>query len=438
MENVKTKKHKPVYMAYVVWLIATAFFFWDYLQEVSPGAMGNAWKSAFGVNDAFLGLISAFFYYSYGLMQIPAGLIDDYFGPRRPVIAALLLAVLGNILLAVSAGPYTAALSRLMIGIGVAFAYISAIKLISNWFPYHYIGIMMGWTAVFGMIGGVSGAAPLNFFVDSFGWRLTIWVLASFGIILALLFIFIVRSHPPKERLKRKIEKRRKKVPDEPKHEKHEIIDHLKHVFFNKQIWYTGIFVAGMNAVLFTFAALWGPSFVITAHPGISYVEATGAMSMVFVGGIPGAVFYGWISEKLERRKMPLIISAALTLALMSFLIYGPPLSLTMIYISIGVLGFLCASYVVAFALANDNRPPGSTGIAIGFVNTCSVVVCAVFQPVIGLELDILQESTGKLNYFDYEFALTVMTGLLVFVLISSLLVKETNCKPVFENLEDL
>lgn len=427
------KNHKPKFTAYLVWIIATCFFFWDYLQEVSPGAMESSWVEAFDMGNAMLGFISAFFYYSYGLMQIPAGLIDDYFGPRRPVIVALAIAVIGNILLACAGGPYTAAFSRLLIGVGVAFAYISAIKFVSNWFPYHYVGVMIGWTAVFGMIGGMSGAAPLKFSVNAFGWRPTVLLLASIGAILMILFIFVVRSHPPEVRAQYKDKE------DEPEHDKHEIIAHLKHVFFNKEIWFCGIFVAGMNAVLFTFAALWGPDFLLVSHPHISRVEANAAMSMVFLGGIPGSIFYSWLSEKLQRRKVPMIISGFLALAIMCFIIYGPSgMSLVSVYIILIIEGFFCGSYVIAFALANDNRPPGATGIAIGFVNTFFVVVCAIFQPVIGFELDILKEGSGVLNYADYEIALTVMTGLLLMVFISALLTKETYCKPVFEKIEDL
>ena len=35
------KKHGPSsILAWIIWAIATTYFFWDYLQQVAPGAMG--------------------------------------------------------------------------------------------------------------------------------------------------------------------------------------------------------------------------------------------------------------------------------------------------------------------------------------------------------------------------------------------------------------
>ncbi len=43
----------------------------------------SAMEEKFGVSAAALGTLSAYYFYSYAIMQIPVGLIVDHFGPHR-------------------------------------------------------------------------------------------------------------------------------------------------------------------------------------------------------------------------------------------------------------------------------------------------------------------------------------------------------------------
>ena len=88
---------------------------------------------------------------------------------------------------------------------------------------------------------------------------------------------------------------------------------------------------------------------------------------------------------------------------------------------------------MVAFALANDVRPPGSAGIVVGFVNTCSVASSAIFQPGVGAILDGISGSGGQLTAGDYRVALSTMAGLLVLALLMALFCRETHCRPLYE-----
>jgi len=411
-------------LAWFIWAIVTAYFFWDYLQQVAPGAMGPYWIKAFHIDHATLGVIAGFYFYSYGIMQIPVGVIDDHLGPHRPLVAAVCVAVAGNVIMALADSPLSAEIARLMIGAGTAFSFVSCLKLISNWFPHQYFGTLVGLTSLIGMIGGIAGEAPLTAAIGAFGWRTTIWMLAFIGIGLAVLIVLVVRDHPAGA----------VRWEDHPERErgKHKILSDLKHVFSSGQTWLCGAYVSGTNAVYFVFGALWGPDFLQQAY-GVTEVQAEAAMSMLFVGGIPGTIFFGWFSDKIKRRKMPMAVAGLTALAVMAFLLYGPVIPRSMIYVLLIIQGFMCSSYVVAFALANDVRPPGSAAISGGFVNTCSVASSAIFQPAIGVILDSLS-AKGGLTVGDYRIALSTMTGLLVLALLMALFSRETHCKPLYED----
>lgn len=419
------KKHGPgSILAWIIWAIATTYFFWDYLQQVAPGAMGPYWIKAFHIDNATLGVIAGFYFYSYGVMQIPVGLISDHFGPHRPLILAAAVAVGGNILLAFAYSPLAAEMARLMIGAGTAFSFVCCLKLISNWFPHNQFATLVGLTSLIGMIGGISGEAPLAAADSAFGWRATIWMLAFFGMGILILIIFVLRDHPAGVA----------KWEDHPKRSRggKKTLTDIKHMFASGQTWMCGAYVSGMNAIFFVFGALWGADFLEQAY-AISKVDAEGAMSMLFVGGIPGTLFFGWLSDRIKRRKMPMIVAAIAALGLMALLLYGPVMPFFLVYVLLIVEGFACSAYVVAFALANDVRPPGSAGISVGFVNTCSVASSAIFQPGVGAILDGISGQGGELTAGDYRVALSTMAGLLVLALVMALFFKETHCKPIYE-----
>ncbi|MCF8145499.1 MAG: MFS transporter [Deltaproteobacteria bacterium] len=411
-------------LAWFIWAIATGYFFWDYLQQVAPGAMGPYWLKAFHIDNATLGVIAGFYFYSYGIMQIPVGLIGDHFGPHRPLIAAACVAVAGNILLALASDPLSAEMARLMIGAGTAFSFVSCLKLISNWFPHRYFGTLVGLTSLIGMIGGISGEAPLSAAVGAFGWRMTIWILAAVGVGLALLIVFVVRDHPANAT----------RWEDHPAKSRggHKTLSDLKHVFLSGQTWMCGAYVSGMNAIYFVFGALWGADFFVQYYD-ITKVQAEGAMSMLFVGGIPGSFFFGWFSDKIGQRKMPMLGAGIIAVAVLSFVIYGPRMPLSVLYALLIVQGFMCSAYVVAFALGNDVRPPGSAGISVGFINTCSVASSAIFQPGVGTILDSLGGETSA-TVGEYQIALSTMVGLVVMALLVAVFSKETHCRPLYEN----
>ncbi|AHE66695.1 major facilitator superfamily [Legionella oakridgensis ATCC 33761 = DSM 21215] len=50
----------------------------------------------FRVSAAGFGVISAFYFYAYAPMQLPAGLLFDRYGPRKLMTVALMLCAFGS------------------------------------------------------------------------------------------------------------------------------------------------------------------------------------------------------------------------------------------------------------------------------------------------------------------------------------------------------
>lgn len=53
--------------AWLIWGLAAAYFFSDYLARVAPGVMHQFLQKDFGINEAGFGILTASFYLPYGL-----------------------------------------------------------------------------------------------------------------------------------------------------------------------------------------------------------------------------------------------------------------------------------------------------------------------------------------------------------------------------------
>ncbi len=428
--STKASWHHPV-LPWIVWGIGASYFFYDYINQVVPGIIGPSLIQAFGVSAAALGTLSAYYFYSYATMQIPVGLIVDHWGPHRPLVIAALFAAGGNLLLAKAGSFGEAEIYRLLVGLGAAFSYVSALKLVSNWFPASRFATLAGLTSTLGMIGAIVGSAPLADVVSHVGWRGSLVLIGGLGVVLAVLILVVVRDHPRDAVL----------WHERPDNERGlaKTLKDLKHVLSKTQFWILGVYITTMNITFTAFGAVWGPTYLQKLY-GIDKVTAAGAVSMLFVGGIFGAIFYGSFSDRMQRRKLPMLMASVSALAVMVVLLYGPKVPLAAIYVLLFLQGFSCNGLILGYSVAHDIRPDGSAGAAEGFVNTLCAGGTAIFLPIMGGLSAFAaggKHGTGGVNALsvaDYRFALSFLIAALAVAVLMAFLCRETHCQELYQS----
>ncbi len=138
-------------LAWIVWSLSCGFYFYEFLLQVSPSVMSHELMRDFGVTSQTLGILSGVYFYSYAFMQLPGGMMMDYFGPRRLLTIATLTCALSTIAFGYTENFYAACSARLMIGFGSAFAAIGAMKLAAVWFPSNKFAFLTGLMVTIGM-----------------------------------------------------------------------------------------------------------------------------------------------------------------------------------------------------------------------------------------------------------------------------------------------
>ncbi len=412
---------------WIVWGAAALFFFYEYLQRVAPSVMVPDLMRAFHIEGAAIGELGAFYYYAYAVLQIPVGVLADRYGPKRPLVMAALLCAGGSLLFAAAQSLGTAELGRLLIGAGSGFAFVCCLRLAANWFPESHFGLLVGLTNMLGMVGAISGEAPLAVMVHRFEWRGTFYFLAALAILLAVLILLIVRDHPgPKTRIQGFQE------GNWPK-----LFSDLKVVLKNPHSWFNGIYAGCINAPLAAFGALWGVSFMSEVY-GLHAEAAAASISILFVGCMLGSIFFGWISDFTGKRKPPMILSGLFSLAILLMILYIVNIPLFLANALLFALGFAAQGPVIAYAAGREVNPSAAAGISSGLINTLLIGLGAASQALVGWLLELHWTGSMKGNEpiyaaGDFRFAMSCLIVLLAIGIIAGFLIRETHCRQIDE-----
>ena len=171
--------------AYIAWALGSLGFYYAWFHRVLPSVMVDRLMADFAVSGAILGTLSALYFYAYAALQLPVGAMVDRWGPGVPYASALILAALGSTLFATTNSIELAYLGRIMIGIGCAFGWVAALKIIALYFPPARFAMLSGAGMCIGLSGGFSGQMIAGTMVDAFGWRVTMWGMAASGTVLS-------------------------------------------------------------------------------------------------------------------------------------------------------------------------------------------------------------------------------------------------------------
>ena len=350
----------------------------------------------FSVGAAILGYLSATYLYIYAALQIPLGLVVDKYGLRGVVAGACALCGIGSIIFSLADSLYLAYLGRGLVGAGAAFSFVGALNMAARWFPSRF-ALLGGWAQMMGSAGGFVGQAPLSLAVATFGWRSCNLSLGIAGLFLAVLLLFTVKD--PKE--------------DQASEDNFSIWLGLKNVCANTQTWLATLAAAGLTSALLAFGGLWGVPYLMKAR-AIDKPDAASFISIIFVGWAIGAPFFGWLSDRIRRRRILLqwgTCGAALTTGTT---ILVPTLSTTLVIVVLFLQGFFSASMILGFALAKDNNPPESSGVALGLINTFVVGSGAILQPLVGVLLDYrwtgeMFDGVRVFNLVDFQVSMLIL-----------------------------
>jgi MFS family permease len=411
-------------MPWVVWGLGCLFYFYECLLQVSPSVMSNELMRDFSVTSQTLGILSGIYFYSYAAMQLPGGVMMDYFGPHRLLTIATLVCALSTIAFGMTNSFMMACLARLMIGFGSAFAAVGTMKLAANWFSAQRFALLTGLMVTIGMLGAIFGEAPLAMLIDNFGWRHSMIIMGSVGIVLAILIILVAKDTPKNYT---------SPVHHHPIEEEERLLPSFLALIKNKQLWLVAIYGGLMYMATPVFCGLWGVPFLM--HK-MAIVKSTAAnyISLVFIGWAVASPLWGIFSNRIGLRKPPLYIGSIGAFICSCLFIFAPIKSALVMELLLFAFGIFSAAFLPAFSVAKElcNKKYVATGLS--FMNMMNMIGIALAQPLIGYILDKMWtgELDGTVRIYPLEAYYTALSILPIGMLVSLILLpklKETYCQ---------
>ncbi len=408
---------------WLIWGLGAAFFFAEYVARVAPSVMVPELMRSFNVDALTIGSLSAFFSYAYVSMQMPVGVLVDRYGPHRLLTVMCIVCGLGCLLFANAGNVVSANFGRFLMGFGASFAFVGSLKLAVLWFPANRFGLLAGLTQAVGMLGAAVGQAPTSIAVSCLGWQTTLFAIAIVFLILAILIGLIVRDRPIHSLL-----------IQEPLASDKNVLAGSKNVLKNRQSWWNAAYAGVIYAPTAAFAELWGVTFLAQNYHLSLRVAAT-IVSLIFIGIGVGGPLIGWFSDRIQLRRPLMLLSAVSCFVLLIFMLYLPPTTPASVLLIVAFLyGVSNTGFTIAYAVASEINPRGIAGTSVALANMASVIIGALFQPLIGWVLDLhwdghMQNGAPLYSAHAFHLAFILLPICLALGFLLAFLVKETYCQ---------
>jgi predicted MFS family arabinose efflux permease len=153
-------------------------------------------QQAFGLGPSQLGLFAGVFHFAFGALQLVMGMAIDVWGPRRTVLGAFPLAIVGALVTA-SADSYAWLLvGQVLTGIGCAPAFLACTVFIARGFAPERFAAVSGTSLGLGSVGLLLTGTPLALVIEAWSWRAGFVALAAAAALAWLAILLLVRDPP--------------------------------------------------------------------------------------------------------------------------------------------------------------------------------------------------------------------------------------------------
>jgi MFS family permease len=424
MDNAKIingSKSDSNFRSWAICFVASLFFFYEILQLTIFNTISGDLTRTFSLSTLQLSRLSASYLYACAIFLLPAGLLLDRFSTKKLLAVTSCLCAVGTGLIPIASTVELATLGRILTGIGNTIAFLGCMRLVSRWFPANTIALAMGLSVTIGMTGGIISQAPFALLVNIAGWQQAMFINAAIGGIITLLIIFTVKDAPKQYTLLR---------PHIEKIMPTGFFKSLKKTSSNSQNWLCGIYTGLLNLPVMMIGALWG-NLYLTQGRGFSAMQAGNITSLIFFGLIIGAPLMGWISDKLNSRRKPMLISSC-TIFLVILAIIYLHLPIIILGILFFILGILSSSQVLSYPIVSKSNPPHleSTSLALVaiLVNIGGAVSQLLFGWLVNLKWDGLMKNGIPIHTLSaYQFALIMLPLAFLISLLAAALIHDTS-----------
>ena len=234
-----------------------------------------------------LGLLTGAYFVTFALVQLPAGMLLDRYGPRRVEPVLLALAGAGALLFALAEGVAGLVLARALIGAGVAVCLMAPLKAIATWSSREQHASLAGWIMTAGGAGALAATTPTELALGYMHWR-TLFVGLALLTFAVAVWIWM-------------------RVPDAPMYDAARGFKAqwagVRSVFAHPRFWWIAPLGSIATGAFFAMQGLWSVPWLLEVN---GYDRAVAARHLLVMGVVMlvGYLGLGLFAAQLARRDL--------------------------------------------------------------------------------------------------------------------------------------
>jgi MFS family permease len=348
-----------------------------------------------------LGLAGGMFFIVLVVVQLPIGVLLDWIGPRRLVIALTGVAVLGSLMTAAAAGAASLIAARAVVGLGCAAYFMAAVLMCSRWFPGERLGTALSWVFALSQIGNLLAGWPLAALAEAAGWRTAFALAAALTAAAGAGFAWAVRHDHPDGR-----------ASTAGPESLGSVLRGVAEVIRMPGLAPILAIHTVAYAVFATIMGLWAGPYLHDVH-GMDAGDRGKVLVAMAVAQTLGVLAYGPLDMRFNTRKRIVLAGGALTLATLAALAaWRSPPTAVAVALLVALCGF--SSYgVTIVAHGRTLFPDRLLGRGMTTLNLAQVLGASVMPVVTGAVAALLATDSPEGNYPEIAYrALFALIGI--------------------------
>lgn len=366
-----------------IWSLLTFSFVLSLFHRGAMGVISPFLATDLNATATQISNIASVTFYSYALMQIPAGLLLDRYGYQIISALGILITGIGSILLGLTPYLTLAFWGRLFVGLGTSVIFISVLKAQSIWFSPKEFTKASGLLSFIGNMGGMLATFPLALLVGWIGWRFSMIGMGLVCLMISTLIFIYVKNSPEEYGYQAEGYKL------EPL--KIQLLSSLKEVLTNSAVWRNFFALFTLVGCTTAFSGVWGINYLTTMY-SLTETQASFYISFILIGLIIGSLCINKIVSLFHHQisKCQGAASLVMTGCWIYFLLIAkgkPPLFLLPFIFF--VMGFLASAHILSFTDVAHHCDTQNGGLASSLVNSGEFIASSLITLMIGFTLDL-------------------------------------------------
>ncbi len=371
----------------------------------SGGAvMATELMASRGYRPAEVGAIIGSMFLASAVVQLPAGVLYDRYGPRVMLSTLNVIAVAGLVLFAYAATVPGLTLARTLIGLGHGTVIAGIYLLAVAWVPADRVATVAG--AVIGMAGGVGAllsTTPLALILGNYGFTVMFTALAVLTLAFSAAILLVVRDRP---------DTREGRAPRAAEGI-WQSLRGLWEVAVDRNL--TPIYIMGscFTAPFLTIGGLWAGPYLRDVY-GMTGTESSYVLFAMMLALYLGYMSYGPLDRIFNTRKWVVLGGVGAMLLCLLPLVVVPAMPLAAAVSLLVAFAFCSPFYVTLAAHCRGFVPIQRAGRALACINLTGLVSVFILQAAAGVLVERAAGEGGDGAAAGYRLVFAMVACVLV------------------------